>query len=960
MRMRISRFLPVALLALLVGVGTPASAPAADEAEDTSGWNADRWTAEGWKRKAVRNFRGALDAFEKARKAGGDPQVLAMEMGYVFTQLGNIEAARAQFNKAKGGPNEKLKEQAELELGNLGRSSQAEGTVAHAAMTKAYDLCEQQDWDAAVEALEEAREAGWSAQAVDLQLGYVEIHRERLDAARAAFIAASEGDDERLAEQAAGALAALPPGIGELTESDRLLAEARGLRDQQRWDEAVVAYRRALDDGAEPQQTHFELGQVALKMRELRPAVRAEQKAAREAAELEAEARRRQREEEAKAAAEAAAAAEEAAEEDGDDVPEEPELTEEELFELEQARIREQQRREFAQRFMNQAYVMKRSGDYDGAIAAFRFARDAGAAAQSIAMEIGYVELERGNKGTARKRFLEAASGPNKAVVVLAAAQLEYLPPDDPAQWSGRHWMIEAYRLKREGEIEAAEAAFATAVERGADPRVVALELAVIAEGRGDLDAAKEHYASLVRGEEADEYEVRGRGGLATSDPREREDWTGDHWIGEAYFLASVGDYDGAVRALDLGRGAPEANEAIIADYRAVLEDARKWTDIAREHLSKARTGRDDEVVEQAQADLDALPPEGRKAWGSDQWLANARILRRLGDLEGSREAYEVAREMGADPQIVDLELGYLELAAGRIKQARKHFRDAKQGEDPEYAQTAHTELQVMPRLFWGDLYADLYGYSRLAPQRFDNLIGFLRIRGFVRPIPWLDLEPYVFLQISRDVSSRGITDPSQTPLILNDNALLVGGGILFRFWRQQAGVYAQIAFALKLIRDGRTPATWDLRIGAYVGPSTPTCNPDPQPGGARLELLACAEFYGDVTYVSRFDHNVFFFARGRFGATWLVTGPIAWQPLVEGRFIKDIRNDYWNNVADVGMQHRWRLLQPIGIDLILGVHAGRHLGLAHVDADGIVRNPVPDPPGYLDLRLLLATYFIF
>ena len=86
---------------------------------------------------------------------------------------------------------------------------------------------------------------------------------------------------------------------------------------------------------------------------------------------------------------------------------------------------------------------------------------------------------------------------------------------------------------------------------------------------------------------------------------------------------------------------------------------------------------------------------------------------------------------------------------------------------------------------------------------------------------------------------------------------------------------------------------------------------------------------------------------------------------MVEGRFIKDVRNDSWNNVADVGLQHRWRLLEPIGLDLTLGVHSGRYLGLAHERtpaevARGDDEDFVPDPPGFLDFRVLLATYVIF
>ena len=480
-----------------------------------------------------------------------------------------------------------------------------------------------------------------------------------------------------------------------------------------------------------------------------------------------------------------------------------------------------------------------------------------------------------GNEGKARKQFLTASEGPNHAVAALATRQLRYLMPEAVEDWTGDHWLIEAYRLKREGAVADAEEAFVSAVTHGADARLVALELAAVAENRGDLPGARKHYLVALQGKSADDYEVRARRGLATTAPAVREEWSGDHWVAEAHFLASLGDYTSAVKALDLGRGAPDANDAIIAEYRAALEDARKWTEFAREHLSEARAGRDRGVAEEAQKHLDGLPPAGRKAWTEAVWLQNARFLRSLGDLDGSVEAYGVAREMGADPQLVDLELAYLELSRQNIKLARRYFKAARKGEDDRYANQARAELKVMPRLFSADIYSEVFGYSRVAPRPLNNLIGFLRVRGFVRPLP-LDLQPYIFLQISRDVGSVGVNQVLPQ-IVLNDNSLLLGGGLLFRFWEQKAGVYVQIAAAFKLIADGDAQRVdWDLRVGAYVGPSLPTCNPEPQHGGARMELLACAEFYGDVTYVSRFQHNDFFFARGRFGATWIVTGPVA------------------------------------------------------------------------------------
>ena len=56
---------------------------------------------------------------------------------------------------------------------------------------------------------------------------------------------------------------------------------------------------------------------------------------------------------------------------------------------------------------------------------------------------------------------------------------------------------------------------------------------------------------------------------------------------------------------------------------------------------------------------------------------------------------------------------------------------------------------------------------------------------------------------------------------------------------------------------------------------------------------------YAEAVWVSRFENNVLTMGRGRIAFTALVTGPIAWQPIAEVRVLKDINNDYWNNLAD-------------------------------------------------------------
>jgi len=218
-----------------------------------------------------------------------------------------------------------------------------------------------------------------------------------------------------------------------------------------------------------------------------------------------------------------------------------------------------------------------------------------------------------------------------------------------------------------------------------------------------------------------------------------------------------------------------------------------------------------------------------------------------------------------------------------------------------------------------------------------------------------VDLDPYIFFQISRDTASRA-EGPLGYPLIYADNTAMLGGGVQFRFWRKQAGLFAQVGSAFGLLPlDEQPVAELDFRAGAFLAVEAPACRPEPGTGEvpARAELKACGDIYSEAIYVSRFDHNLLVAVRGRVGFTYLVTGPVSWAPLLEGRLLKDVLGDYWNNLADGGIAHRWRLLKPFGLDLLVGLHGGGYFGLQRQD-------PPPDPLSYLDFRVQLATYASF
>jgi hypothetical protein len=325
--------------------------------------------------------------------------------------------------------------------------------------------------------------------------------------------------------------------------------------------------------------------------------------------------------------------------------------------------------------------------------------------------------------------------------------------------------------------------------------------------------------------------------------------------------------------------------------------------------------------------------------------------LKANGDLNGAVASFEKARILGADAQRMALEIGYLESGRGSLGDAREQFAVAAEGPDASLAAQARRELAVLPSRVTADVYADSYGWHRAAGGNAStNLVPTVRVRGFLRPSFAVDLHLYIYGQATRDVASRGMDGAGVASVYADDHAL-TGGGLLLRLAERQVGLFVQAGPAFNLLHDGRAGIALDVRGGIFFGLETSGCRP--QGTGSAFRLSFCSDLYGEGIYVSRFRDNVIGFARGHLGVGYLVTGPVAWQMLLEGRGSADRRADYYNNFADAGLIQRWRLLGRVPFDLSVGVNAGRYLGRAGLD-------PAPAELRYVDLRILAATQVDF
>ncbi len=752
---------------------------------------------------------------------------------------------------------------------------------------------------------------------------------------------------------------------------------------------ARLAFEAALEAGAEPARTNLELGFVAASQGRTTDAARHFRRALQEAeATLRSDDAEETTKKEARSILASAAEQLDATSSPTAGVPE----GEPDWFEL--------------------GMAFRNRGKLEDARASFEKALEAGADPETVHAELGYIALVLGQRETALAHFQQAGMAGletrerSDAIMDELWAQQghEGEAPSEArfeyGEWvearSGAKWLELAWERKEAGDVNGAISAFEAARLLGADAQLILLELGYLEAYRQRPDLARQHFLDVIAiaeqttREHPSDFEtlrmVWERAGQARAElralgleapgdeigepvleevmARNASDWLQIGWkqkekgnyelAHRAFEAAAQWGADPELIALEMGYLEQERgdHEAAVAHFARAAELAQQHDPTAARSITELReTTASPEAWASPRQGVWVEPPTPES---SRDWLQLAWARKADGDLEGAEEALLAALEAGGDEATIALELGYLYHSQERYDESEEAFRRARQASSDGIRQ-ARSELQALQPLFWFEAYAQLFGWWRFYPCNRANLMPFAQVRGFYHPFEHIDLDPYVYVNASRDLASRG-EGPLGFPVVYADNTVGTGVGVLYRYWERQAGVFAQMGTAINLMNDDRQRVWFDMRIGAYVDlQDKEGCWPAPMIDGDRYgaPMTFCWEAYGEVVYLSRFDHNIVSQARGRAGASAIVTGRVAWQPLLESRLHKDLINDYWNNLFEVGAVHRWRLLDPFRLDLMIGLHYGTYFGLYRED-------PPPSTLGYAELRLLLETGFNF
>jgi len=317
------------------------------------------------------------------------------------------------------------------------------------------------------------------------------------------------------------------------------------------------------------------------------------------------------------------------------------------------------------------------------------------------------------------------------------------------------------------------------------------------------------------------------------------------------------------------------------------LSEQLREYDAAEMFYNQAAASTDSKIADAARAaltNLRATRVRARKQQAYDLLLKNRR--------EEAVKVFEQVHEMDPADADTTLQLGYMYFAARDNRKARALFMAVKENPKRDIAARAETALEEINReskWWFGSIYA-----APTYQSRFSNQINELNIKIGLRPSSYF--QPYAGLRMSRDVRSKA----GRLPEIYSDNSAVLAFGIQSRINAIGTTFYAEAGKAHSLLSHFQSRAVPDYRGGMNVfqgwGKSLASVS---QENSSRFSFTGSG--YGDVSYYTRYNHNVIGNAQLRHGVNLPGSRFLPVQVLAAANFIKDSKKEFYNNVAEGG-----------------------------------------------------------
>jgi len=400
--------------------------------------------------------------------------------------------------------------------------------------------------------------------------------------------------------------------------------------------------------------------------------------------------------------------------------------------------------------------------------------------------------------------------------------------------------------------------------------------------------------------------------------------------LGYAYLAAGLSQ--DALREFSTVYHADHTELGIALQLGYLSEQLHEY-DAAEKYFHEAAASDDDNISSPARlglTHLEATRRQARKQQAYDLLFKNRRV-------EAIRLFEQVHDSDPSDVQTT-LQLGYLYFADHDNRRAREMFMSVRRNQNREIAARAETaldEISKESKWWFGNIYA-----APTYQSRFSNQINVLDVKIGLRPSPYF--EPYAGLRVSRDVRSKA----GRLPEIYSDNSAILAFGVQSRFASIGATLYGEAGTALSLLSHSQSRSVPDYRAGInwFHGWGKPLAAVA-QENSSRFSLTGSG--YSDVSYYTRYDHNVIGYGQLRQGVNLPGSRFFPVQVLAAANFVKDGNKDFYNNVAEGGPIVRIApLYHVLGIQL-----EGQYLYGYYTRRD----SSNPYPANYRDARVLLT-----